>query len=94
MLDRVISADSGSSGVATWAEPMVLRSTSRASPQSLVGSSVDSLSEDFVSEDGVVRDNSSGQVVRNRLADVQDLVELRISVLSHDLEWSEKLSCQ
>lgn len=91
VLDRVVSADTCTSGISRWSEPMVLRSASCASPPSLVGRTIDGLTDDSVAEVSVIRDNSSSQVVGNALTDVKHSVDLRVCILSHDLERSEQL---
>lgn len=73
---------------------MVLGSTGGARSPALVGSSVDSLSEDLIGEDGVVRDNSGGQVVRDALADIKNLLKLSVAIFSNNLERSEELGSQ
>ena len=91
-LDGVVGADTSATRITTWAEPMVLGCASCACAHALVRSSVDSFSEDLIREDGVVRDNSSGQVMRRALTNIKNGINLGIGVLSHNLERSEKLS--
>ena len=93
-LDGIVGADTSATRIARRAEPVVLRGTRSASAPSIVGSSIDGVTKDVVGEDGVVRDDSSCQVVRNALADVKNGLDLTVAVLRNNLERSEQLSCQ
>ena len=73
---------------------MVLGSASGTSSHASVGSSVDGLSKNAVLEDGIVGDNSSGQVVGHALADIKNSLKLSVGIFGNNLEGSEKLSRQ
>ena len=93
-LDGIVGADTSATRIARRAEPVVLRGTRSASAPSIVGSSIDGVTKDVVGEDGVVRDDSSCQVVRNALTDVKNGLDLTVAILRNNLERSEQLSCQ
>ena len=71
-LDCVVCADTGATGITRRSEPMVLRGACSARPPSMVRSSIHSLAKDFVSEDGVVGDDGSRQMMWYTFAYVKD----------------------
>ena len=91
-LDGVIGTDASTTGVAARAKPMILRCTGGACTPSVVGSSVHSATKDMVGEDGIVRDYSGCEVMRDALTDFENSVDLRITILGYDLERSEQFS--
>lgn len=71
---------------------MVLWSTSCSSLDTSVGSAVDSVGEDIILELNVLRDNSSGEVVRSGVDDFEDFVNVIVTIGNDDLEWTKDFS--
>jgi hypothetical protein len=93
-LDGFWCADTSSTGVASRSEPMVLRSTSSTSLNTVVGNSIDSVREDFLSEGGVVGYNTGCQVSLLLFEDLEYSVFLAVIEFSDNLEGSEELGGQ
>ena len=71
-LDRVVCSDTGAAGISRRSEPVVLWGACGARSPSRVCSSIHSLANDFVREDGVIGDDGSCQMMRYTLADVEN----------------------
>jgi len=73
---------------------MVLGSSSSSGLNSMVGNSVNSVSEDFLSEGRVVRDDTSGQVSLLLFKDLKYSFLLAVGEFGDNLEGTEELSSQ
>lgn len=60
----------------------------------MICGSIDRFAKDSLREKHVVGNNSGREMVRNRFEHFEDIIDLRVSVLGHNLEGSEKLSRQ
>ena len=84
------SSNAGTSGIATWSEPVILWSTSCSGSETMICGTVDSMSKDLISEDGIVRDASGCEMVGQSLQDLEQVVKVFVSVLNDNLEWSKQ----
>lgn len=94
VLDCIGSSNAGASGISRGAKPMILGGSRCARPHSMVGSPVDRFAKDTLSEEYVIGDDSGGQVMWEGLEDFQNGIDLRVAIFAHNLEGSEKFSCQ
>jgi hypothetical protein len=73
---------------------MVLGSSSSSGLNSVVGNSVNGVSEDFLGEGGVIRDDTSSQVSLLLFKDLEHSVLLAVVEFGDNLEGTEKFSSQ
>mmetsp|Transcript_56311 Transcript_56311/g.129158 ORF Transcript_56311/g.129158 Transcript_56311/m.129158 type:complete len:374 (+) Transcript_56311:438-1559(+) len=87
--NRLCSPDPSSAGVTRRSEPVVLRCTRGARPNSGVTGTVHSVGEYLPSELHIVGHHSSREVVLHSLADLKDEVKLAVLVCGHHLKRAE-----
>lgn len=87
--DGFFAADSSASGVSTWPEPMILRSSSGPGAISSVGDSIDGLSKHAIQEEHVVGDNSCSQMVWEIVTALDNSVNVLITIRNDELERTE-----
>ena len=68
---------------------MVLRSSSGSASDATVCDSVDSLTQNLIQEQNVIRDNTCSQMVFEGVATIDNAIDLVVFVLDNDLEGAE-----
>ena len=89
--DGAWRANTGTSWVAAWTEPVVLRCSCGPGTESVVCGAVDRGGKDLLGEQVVVGDARGGQVVRDVFQYLEEVIDVSGTVLNDDLEWTEEL---
>jgi len=88
-LDGFGCANTSATGVASGAEPMVLRSTSGSRSQAVIGDTVVGATEEFLLEMRVVGYETSSKVSLLLLEDFEHAIFILVGPLCHNLEGSK-----
>lgn len=90
--DSFFGADSCASGVTTWSEPMVLRSSCSPSSNSRIGDTIYCLSKYSVKEMDIIRYNTCSQMVLEVVAAFNYSIDVTVTIGNNHLEGTEEFS--